>query len=166
MSFPIKNNFYDKNIKTIIFTKNNFSKPFFKNFLIKLPIYNNISNTFFKKLANILYLTFFFNKNIIFIDHNHNYNYLPITNKVIFNRSIKNIFKLFKFFRVGVVCYLDFGKKDFFLTKLLRFKYINISLNNSINHKNMDLNLNLPNSKLANYIIYIFIMNLYLKIKI
>jgi len=113
----------------------------------------------------ILYHTFKFNNNVLFVDLDNNYNYLPFNNSIIFNRSSTQLYKTLKYFNVNVILYMNIRKKDFFLKKLFNLNCINISSNIDLNRSSVDLFLELPNSKLTNYLVYIFTIGLYLKIK-
>lgn len=133
--------------------------------MIKSPLFRIIPIIFLKRLTSILYYTFKFNNNILFVDADINYNYLPINNGIMFNRSSTNLYKTAKFFKVSTIFYLNIRKKDFFLKKLFNLNCINICPNNDLNKSNVDLYLKTPNSKITNYLVYIFTMGLYLKIK-
>jgi hypothetical protein len=153
------------NKSLIVFQTNDFKKPFFKNFLIKSPLFKIIPNIFLKRLAHILYYTFKFNNNVLFVDFDTNYNYLPFRNGTIFDRSSTQLYKTVKFFKINTIFYLNIRKKDFFLKKLFNLNCINISFNNDLDKSSVDLFLDLPNSKVTNYLMYIFTMGLYLKTK-
>jgi hypothetical protein len=101
--------------------------------------------------------------NILVIDYNSNYNYLPITQKSIFNRSTKDFFKTIRYFNIGVILYLNINKKNFILKKFLNFNLINISLSDKTSQKIFDFNVGISNNPLYVYIIYITILNFYLK---
>lgn len=116
-------------------------------------------------ISTILEKFFFFNKNVLFVDYNYNYNYLPITNNFIFKRSKKDFYKLLKYFNIGVVIYLDIKKKDFFLKKIYNNSVISVCGSDDFFPNKVDFNLNLPNNSLYNYILYIIIMNIFLKVK-
>ena len=65
-----------------------------------------------KKIQILLYTLFKNSYNIVIVDVNYNYNYLPITNKEIFShKPHKNLKKLLKYFNVGCVVFFDCGFK-------------------------------------------------------
>ena len=55
------------------------------------------------KLLNFLLHTFSLKKNLIFVDYDINYNYLPISNSLLFSRSKKNLHKLIKYFDISII---------------------------------------------------------------
>ena len=134
-----------------------FNYSFIKNFIY-------IPKSFYH-ISNVLQKFFLLNKNVLFVDYNYNYNYLPITNNFIFKRSKKDFYKLLKYFNVGIVIYLDIKKKDFFLKKIFNNSIINICGSDDFFSKKVDFNLNLPNNLVYNYILYIIIMDIFLKTK-
>ena len=157
-----------------MFKKNFFLLNFSKNdFLIKKNInptlvfyssfFNKTSN--FRKIIYLLSNLFFINKNIIFIDINVNYNYLPISNTLLFNRSFKGLNKFIKYFNVVMVFYLDLNKKKFIFKKLYNHNLINISVSDKFSKNKFDLSLNFIKNQLDSYLFYLYVMNLYLKIK-
>ena len=108
---------------------------------------------------------FFLKKNCVFLNYENNLNYLPISNKILFGRGNRQLYKTIKFFNVNTFIYLNMGKKLFTFNKLASFKLINISSNNHLNNTKIDVNLNLPNTVFYNYLTYIIVINLYLKAK-
>lgn len=135
-------------------------KTTFNNMLFRFLINNS-----FKKLISCLEKVFILNRNVLFVDFNFNFNYLPITNKTLFSRSTKRFNKFLKFFNVSVVLFLNLNKKKFIFKKLFSSKVINISFDISTFSKKFDLNLPLPKNKLTHYILYLCIMNIYLIVK-
>ena len=117
------------------------------------------------KLLNFLLHTFSLKKNLIFVDYDINYNYLPISNSLLFSRSKKNLHKLIKYFDISIIIFFNTNSKLFTVKSLLKLRLINISSNNTFLHKNVDFCLNIPNNYIYNYIIYILVIKLYLKIK-
>ena len=99
------------------------------------------------------------------IDFNNNYNYLPIKNKEIFSRSNKKFNKTLNYFKVSVLLFLNLNKKKFIFKKLQRNKVINITLGHGMNSNKFDLSLNLQNTKIIHYIIYLCVMDIYLNTK-
>lgn len=102
--------------------------------------------------------------NIIIVDYNFNYNYLPFVNNFFFSRSLKDLYKYIRFFNVNTVIFLDVNKKRFIFKKLCKFKLISISVNNSI-QLNLDLNLDITSTPVSNYIFFLMVMDIYLKNK-
>lgn len=103
--------------------------------------------------------------NVLFMDFNFNFNYLPVDNKELFCRSTKNLQKILTYFNVRAVLYLNLNKKRFITTKIRKFKLIGISCNRNLVGKSFDISMNLPANYLTHYLIYIFTLNTYLKIK-
>jgi len=113
----------------------------------------------------LLFTLFSNNKNIVFINYDYNYNYLPISNENFFNRSNKYLQKLFIYFNVGAIIFFNLNKKKFIIKKLHKFKLINISLDSNLLDKNFDIFIDVPNTPLTHYLTYIYTLNLYIKIK-
>jgi hypothetical protein len=149
------------------FLKNDFNK---KNNLF-LTNYNFLysNNFFFKnKVKKILYLAstlFVLNKNILFIDSNINYNYLPIDNTLIFDRSFNKLTKVIKYFNVAAIFYLNLKKKKFIFKKLYNCNLINISLSSELVSKKFDLNISFGKNNLYVYLFYLSALKTYIKIK-
>ena len=101
--------------------------------------------------------------NILVVDYNHNYNYLPITQKSIFSRSAKKLFKTIRYFNIGIILYLNLNKKNFIFKKFLNLNLINIVVDNKISQKKFDFNINVGNNPLYMYIIYVTLLGFYLK---
>lgn len=116
------------------------------------------------KLTYFLVYFFKINKNILFIDYNYNYNYLPITQKNLLKNSNKNLYKIIKYFNVGAILFLNLNKKKSFFKKFLDLKLINIAVTNNNLYK-FDYNLCISTTPIVQYIIYIYILNIYIKIK-
>ena len=149
------------------FLKNDFNK---KNNLF-LTNYNFLysNNFFFKnKVKKILYLAstlFVLNKNILFIDSNINYNYLPIDNTLIFDRSFNKLTRVIKYFNVAAIFYLNLKKKKFIFKKLYNCNLINISLSSELVSKKFDLNISFGKNNLYVYLFYLSALKTYIKIK-
>ena len=126
-------------------------------------------NFFFKdslvKLLAVLYHIFSLGGNIVFIDFNFNFNYLPLDNRNFFCRSKKKLQKMLNYFNVKAIIYFNINKKQFIIKKLHQFKLINISCNNDLILKNFDLSINTPNTHINHYLTYIYILSFFLKIK-
>lgn len=112
-----------------------------------------------------MYNTFHLNKNILFVDYEYNYNYLPVNNSDIFSRSYKNIHKIVKFFNISTIIYLNLNKKKFSFKKLHNTKLINVSLSASNISNKFDISLNLPNNPINQYLMYMYVLSIYLKVK-
>lgn len=166
-----QNYFFNK----IINTQNNnklqltFSKNIFLNntksyFIPTIPF-----KLFFKNrllgLTKLLFSVFRQNKNILLVDYNYNYNYLPIENQEIFSRSNKNLGKFLKYFNVSVILFLNLNKKKFIFKKLQNHETINIALEGGMYQHKFDLCLNIQNTKIINYMLYIYVMGIYLNVK-
>jgi hypothetical protein len=123
-----------------------------------------INNNFYKLIA-LFQNIFSINKNILFVDYYYNFNYLPITNQILFSRSSKYFNKFLKYFDVSVVLFLNLKKKKFIFKKLFSNKVINISSDKNTFSKKFDLYLHIPKTELTNYILYLSIMNIYLIVK-
>lgn len=115
------------------------------------------------KLVFLLKSIFNLGVNILVIDVNNNYNYLPITQKSIFNRSTINVFKAIKYFNIGIVLYFNLSKKKFILKKFLNLNLINIALSDKIPQKTFDFNINIGSNPVYVYIFYLTILGFYLK---
>jgi len=151
--------------RTFFFDK----KKLIKTFIYKSIPYNLIKFNLFLKKIFFFFIGFINNNynlgyNIIIIDYNINYNYLPLLNKFLFSRSLQDLYKYIKFFNVNTVIFLDVNKKRFIFKKLLKFKLISISVNADIRY-NLDLDLNITSTPITNYIFYLIVMDLYLKNK-
>lgn len=145
-----KNDFLvKKNIKTTVL--------FYSNFFTKASS--------FRKIMSVISCLFILNKNIIFVDINTNYNYLPISNELLFSRSFKRLDKFIKYFNVTMILYLDLNNKKFVFKKLYNYNLINVSVSSKFSYKKFDLNLNFLNNQIYSYLFYLSVMGLYLKIK-
>ncbi len=154
----------------IFFRKLNINFSFNNTIQLTKLIPNNklfyfILNNSFNKLIKLVEGVFFFNKNVLFVDFNFNFNYLPITNKILFSRSSKYFNKFLKYFNVSIVFFFNLNKKKFIFKKLLSNNVINISLDKDTYLKKFDLNLPISNNYLTNYILYISIMGVYITLK-
>lgn len=157
-----------------MFEKKKFLLDFIKNdFSIKNEKFytSTLCFNYFNKNSNLKQLTyvvsnlFFLHKNVLFVDYNVNYNYLPITNNLLFSRSFKKLSKLIRYFDIAVIFYVDLSKKKFIFKKLYNCNVINVSLTNNFVSKKFDLNLNFINNYVYTYLFYLIVMDLYLKIK-
>ena len=158
-------------------------KTVFKKFSYKLTVRfcdnstvfkNNLfsgSNTFshllgvnFNKLSYMLTVLFKLNKNILVVDYNHNYNYLPISHENLIGSSSKFLHKISKYFNLGAILFLNLNKKQPLFTKFLNLNLITIVADIKPNKK-FDFNLRIGNTPIYNYLVYLYILNIYLKIK-
>ena len=126
---------------------------------INMLLYYNSTFSFF---SSFIRNNFKVGYNVLFIDYNYNYNYIPVLNKVLFSRSLKDLYKYIKLFNVNVVLLLNVNKKKFIFRKLSKFNLIYISSNTELNSSNLDLNLGFNKSPLINYILYTFVINEYI----
>lgn len=124
-----------------------------------LFIYVNKTFLFFN---NFIKNNFSVGYNVLFVDYNYNYNYIPILNRIIFSRSLDDIYKYIKLFNVNVVLLFDVNKKKFVFRKLSKFGLIYISTNSELDNSSLDLNLGLSNSPINNYIVYTLVINSYI----
>lgn len=124
-----------------------------------------LKNNQIKDLINFFNNIFFSKTNCLFIDFDFNFNYLPITNNVIFNRNNRLLLKFVKYFNVSTLVFFNVNKKLFIFNKLSSYKLINISVNNDLKNTKMDFCVNLPNTRLHNYLLYCLISNIYIKNK-
>lgn len=153
-----------KKIFFLSFSKNDFYTSISKtNTVFFFSYFNN--NPDFKKITNLVSNLLFLNKNVLFIDNNINYNYLPIDNNILFSRSYKKLYKIIRYFNIAVIFYVDLKKKKFVFKKLYNCNLINISISNKFISKKFDLNLGFINNYIHTYLFYLVILNLYLKIK-
>ena len=155
------------------FEKKKFFINFSKNEFLPYTSTTNTLNSYFiyifdkfvfKKLTFLVANLFSFNKNLLFVDIETNYNYLPIDNSVLFSRSFSKLHKLIKYFNIAVVCYINLKKKKFVFKKLYDSNLINVSLSNTLVRNKFDLNLNIT-SKVVLYVFYLMVLNLYIKVK-
>lgn len=147
------------------FHHNEISKNHVPIFHPKQNLLNFFFQNKFKGLTTTLYNTFFLNKNILFVDYVCNYNYLPIENNDLFSRSYKNIHKIIKFFNISVIVYLNLNKKNYSFKKLHNTKLVNVSLSISNISKKFDINLDLPNNLITQYLVHLYVLSIYLKVK-
>lgn len=169
LNMVYSNNFLYKNIyfrKNLLLPKHNKSlshnniklfKFFLHNYLlpksvlsIVIPLFHNIFSSY---------------NNCLFINCDDNLNYLPVSNKILFSRGGKQLYKTIKFFNINTLVFLNVGKKLSVFNKLTSYKLINVSSSSIINNSKIDFNLGLPNTTFYNYLVYIVVVNLYLKIK-
>ena len=119
----------------------------------------------FNKFVQLISVLLLNNKSIIFLDYYNNYNYLPISNSMLFSRSSKKLLKTIHYFNVSAVFFFNFKKKNFIFKKLFNFNLINVSFNPKFFKNKFDLNFNIPNTQLHTYIIYLLFLKVYLIIK-
>lgn len=149
------------------FFKNEFNK---KNSLIlsnyNFLYFNDTSlRTKIKKLLYLVSTLFSLHKNILFVDSDINYNYLPINNDLIFDRSFKGLSKIVKYFDVTAILYLNLKKKKFIFKKLHSCNLINISLSDCLVSKKFDLNFSFGKNNLYMYLFYLSLLKTYIEIK-
>lgn len=169
--FIYLNSFKSFNLKkktlTLDFLKNDFSKKnnlvLFNSTFTRFNVF--ITNNKIKKLLYLISTIFYLNKNILFVDYDINYNYLPINNTLIFDRSFNRLSKVIKYFNISAIFYLNLKKKKFIFKKLHNCNLINISLSDELVSKKFDLNFPLTNNNLYVYLLYLYILKMYLKIK-
>jgi len=113
----------------------------------------------------LLHNIFSFGGNVVFVDFNFNFNYLPLQNQDFFSRSNKKLKKLLDYFNVKAIIYFNLSKKQFIVKKLYKYNLINISCNNDLISKNFDLSINTENTHINHYLTYIYILSFFLKIK-
>ncbi len=156
------------------FEKKKFLLEYSKNdfFILKInhiscnySFFNKIINKYvFKKLTFILSNLFYLNKNLLFVDVDTNYNYLPIKNDVLFNRSFSKLPKLIKYFDIALIFYINLKKKKFIFKKLYNCNLINVSLTSELVDSKFDFSLPFKD-KLSIYVFYLFVLNFYIKVK-
>ena len=100
----------------------------------------------------------------MFVDFKFNYNYLPIDNNLIFSRSLKDLYKFVKLFNINLVLFMDINRNKFIFKKLYRYKLISVSTDKNI-FNNIDYNLNIYTTPIINYMLYVVLMDIYLKSK-
>ena len=152
---------------------NNLQLCFSKNILLdsKLTLifkqsqFNLILGNKLSKFTKILSTIFKLNKNVILVDYDYNYNYLPIQNSDLFSRSSKNFNKCISYFNVSAVVFLNLNKKKFILKKLFTSKTINVSIDSNVYSNKFDLGIQIQNTNITRYLIYIHILNIYLNVK-
>jgi hypothetical protein len=143
------------------------------NYILKTHIVftNNFLNIFSKHtmftLINLLTQVLHLNKNILFLDNNVNYNYLPISNESLFNRPFKKLWKQLKYFDVSLIFYFNLNKKKFIFKKLRILDVIHVSSSNELFRSKFDFSFELPNNnQFYNYIIYLIVLKTYINVKI
>jgi hypothetical protein len=135
-------------------------KPLFRNSFFSLVVTNKIV-----KFTTLLQNLFLLNKNVLFIDYDFNFNYLPIPNPSLFSRSSNMFNKYLKFFDIGVVIFLNIKKKKFIFKKLFSRKTINVSVGFNTFPNKFDLGLTLSENRTTHYILYLLVINTYLSVK-
>jgi hypothetical protein len=144
---------------------NDFNITFFKNLSAKSFVSNYISTVFLKNIIPLLVSVFCTNGNVIFVDYDNNYNYLPISNSIIFDKSSIDLCKYIKYFNVKLFLFINLGKKNYLLKRLINFNLLNISLNCDTSYTDMELFIKNKNSEIVNYTVYIILINIYIQIK-
>lgn len=127
--------------------------------------FNFILGNKLQKFTKIINTVFRLNKNVVLVDYDYNYNYLPIQNNDLFSRSAKNFNKCISYFNVSAVIFLNINKKNFILKKLYTLKTINVAIDSSLSSNKFDLALQIQNTKITRYLIYIHVLNIYLNVK-
>lgn len=153
-----------KNIAKIPTILNVFKKKNYVNY----TIYNHYLQFFFdnnfKKFIYLFQILFLTKHNILFMDHNINFNYLPINNDILFSRSYRQLLKLVKFFNVGLVVIFNLSQKPFYAKKILNLGIIALTSDSRFVNNILDLNT-ATNNPIYNYTLYIATLQLYLKCK-
>ena len=139
-------------------------KPKKKKITYFFIFFQKIINT--KKIANlnsVLYCLFFENKNVLFISDFVNYNYIPIKNVDVLKRSTKGLVRLFKYFNVGLVIFLNVKKLNFFFKILKKYLIINVVVGASF--KEADFNIDCGSNPIIQYMLYLNTIQVYLECK-
>ncbi len=146
------------------FSKNDFistiNKPINFN---NLTLFKLFDVYIFKKLMFLLTNLFHNNNNVLFVDIDTNYNYLPVSNNILFNRSFSKLYKIIKYFKVGLVFYINLKKKKFIFKKIYNSNVINVSLSDDFIKNKFDLGFNIK-SPVGLYVFYLFVLNIYIKV--
>ena len=147
---------------TVGFCKNSTTSK--NNLFLSNGIFSNLLNINFNKLSFMLGTLFQLNKNILIVDYNYNYNYLPVSHENLIGSSSKFLYKASKYFNLGAILFLNLNKKQPLFKKFLNLNLINI-VSNAKFDKKFDFNITVENTPISNYLIYLYILNIYLKIK-
>lgn len=99
------------------------------------------------------------------MDFKINYNYLPLSNSLLFNRSSKSIAKVIRYFDIGCVVFFDFGGKKFSFKNFQKYSCITAGLKSNFFKSRLDIDLDITNNPIICYIIYLFTLRIYLKNK-
>jgi hypothetical protein len=174
MCFFVKFYFYLNNINCLSFEKKKFFISFSKNDLITTNVFTN-KNVFLLKffpknkllfLINFLSSIFTTNTNILFVDYNINYNYLPLHNDIIFNRSNTKLPKLIKYYNVSLIFYFNLNAKKYILKKLRSLNVVHVSVSDKLLLKKFDFGFNLLNqNEFYSYLVYLLVLKTYLSVK-
>lgn len=132
---------------------------------ITYRFYNHIfcvSKNLEKFLNFFLPTIFFFTKNVIFFGFNSNVNYLPFNSTIVQKRSSKKILKLLRFYNIGCIVYKNNHYCRYTFSILSKSKIPSVFLNNNSTLVDFGVQENL----ISEYLIYVCVLNLYLKTKI
>lgn len=151
------NYFFNKQLK-----KNSFNF-FFKN-SFNIFFFRILKTKAFVSLGIILSNLFKLHKNVLFLDFHENFNYLPFCNNTLFNRSLNNFFKKLIFYNISLVFFFKLKKKSFFLRRYHK-DVISVGVSKNYFDKKLDIVLDLPDTDIYHYCIYLYTMNLYLLYK-
>lgn len=144
--------------KKILFSRNIFFyKTQFNVFLARA-----LQTNTFLRLAGLLEILFRENKNVIFIDYNYNYNYLPLDNKILFKRSLKNLSRIKIFFDISLVFFFNIQNKHYTFCKYKK-NLITVGLKKENNTHLFDILIDLPCNNVYYYMLYLLTMNTYMK---
>ncbi len=151
------------------FIKNKFFKnksTFFniRVFHVNTWYFNFFFNQKLKQICFVVQTILFFNKNILFVDYFNNYNYLPINNSIIFNRSFKFSKRLVKFFNIGLIFFFNVNKKNYPYKQYTQQNTINLSINTILNNNYIDLQYS-SKLYLNYYVIYLIVLKYYIFFK-
>lgn len=160
-------NKFKKQIHLLAFSKNDFNTTnnlvltnqnfiYFTNFRLRGDI---------KKLLYIISSLLVLGKNILFIDNDINYNYLPINNSFIFNRRTNRLTKFIKYFDITMVFYLNLKKKKFVFKKLFNCRTINVCLSTQLLPKKFDMTFSVGKNDFYMYIFYLLVVKSYIALK-
>lgn len=137
-----------------------FNKNVFKNIKLENSIIKNNHNSRFYKLVVFLKELYKLNYNIYILDFINDYNYLPISNKILKKKN-QNFYKYLKYFNVKSILYLNTNKG--LITKFFKFKLINVTTNKGICKNTFDFTVDIYNDVYSTYLLYLIILNTYLK---
>ena len=139
--------------------------------LQKINIKKNANALFFMQaqqqvinhIMRLFFIIFSFNKGILFIGGDVNFNYLPVPHRFFQKRSPKHFLKMVRFYKVGVIIFLN-SKKFKYTYKILRKnKVITVIVGDS--HNDSDFFLNITRKSPNLYILYFLFLQMYLRYK-